>query len=511
MPKWLKDAIFYEIYPQSFYDSNGDGIGDINGIIEKLDYVKQLGCNAIWLNPIYDSPFKDAGYDVRNYRKVAARYGTNEDFARLINTAHKKKMRIILDLVPGHTSDTHPWFKQAKQAKKNKFSNRYIFTDKVWNAPPDYKLVCGLCERDGNYMVNFFSSQPALNYGFAEISHPEWQLPPEHPDCMATRQALKEIMRFWLDRGVDGFRVDMADSLVKNDHNKEATAAIWADIREMTDREYPDAALISEWCDPYTAINKAGFHADFYLDHIGNGYNMLARGGSWGDKAFFNKNGKGNIRAFIDEYVPAYNAVKGRGYISLITCNHDTPRMTAYLDSEAVKLTYATLFTLPGVPFLYYGDEIGMRYIDGLTSVEGGYSRTGSRSPMQWNGGKNFGFSECDTTYIPVDPDKNAPTVENQRRKKSSIYKVVKDIIKLRKKNPELSADGDFEVVYAEENSFPFVYRRGRFIILVNPLDRLTDVRFDYEIKQDIYKIGEYVQSWEKMTLGPQSFVIVEV
>ena len=122
MPKWLKDAVFYEIYPQSFYDSNGDGIGDINGIIEKLDYVKNLGCNAIWLNPVYDSPFKDAGYDVRNYKKVAPRYGTNADLVNLLNAAHKKKIRIILDLVPGHTSDTHPWFKQSRQAKENKFS-----------------------------------------------------------------------------------------------------------------------------------------------------------------------------------------------------------------------------------------------------------------------------------------------------------------------------------------------------------------------------------------------------
>ena len=129
MPKWLKDAIFYEIYPQSFYDSNGDGIGDIQGIIQKLDYVKQLGCNAIWLNPVYDSPFKDAGYDVRNYKKVAPRYGTNDDLIELLKTAHKKKIRIILDLVPGHTSDTHTWFKQAKQAKKNNYSNRYIFTN----------------------------------------------------------------------------------------------------------------------------------------------------------------------------------------------------------------------------------------------------------------------------------------------------------------------------------------------------------------------------------------------
>ena len=125
MPNWLNDAVFYEIYPQSFCDTNGDGIGDIEGIISKLDYVKSLGCNAIWLNPIYDSPFMDAGYDVRNYKKVAERYGTNDDLVRLFNEAHKKGIKILLDLVPGHTSDQHEWFLEAKKAAKSEYSNRY--------------------------------------------------------------------------------------------------------------------------------------------------------------------------------------------------------------------------------------------------------------------------------------------------------------------------------------------------------------------------------------------------
>ena len=168
MPNWLNDAVFYEIYPQSFCDTNGDGIGDIEGIISKLDYVKSLGCNAIWLNPIYDSPFMDAGYDVRNYKKVAERYGTNDDLVRLFDEAHKKGIKILLDLVPGHTSDQHEWFLEAKKAAKSEYSNRYIFTKSVWDAPPQYRMMCGLCERDGNYMVNYFSSQPALNYGFHE-------------------------------------------------------------------------------------------------------------------------------------------------------------------------------------------------------------------------------------------------------------------------------------------------------------------------------------------------------
>ncbi|MBQ1977512.1 MAG: glycosylase, partial [Ruminococcus sp.] len=272
MPKWLETAVFYEIYPQSYYDTNGDGIGDLQGIIEKLPYVKSLGCNALWLNPVYDSPFMDAGYDVRNHKQIAARYGTNEDMKRLLDAAHEQGIKVLLDLVPGHTSDTNPWFQEAKKAKKSEYSNRYIFTNSVWDAPADYRLMCGICERDGNYLVNYFSSQPALNYGFHDVKYPDWQLPADHPDCKATAEALKDIMRFWMDMGADGFRVDMADSLVKEDKDKISTAKIWKDIREMMDKDYPECALVAEWCYPERAIIDGGFHMDFYLDHYGNGY-----------------------------------------------------------------------------------------------------------------------------------------------------------------------------------------------------------------------------------------------
>ena len=277
MPKWIDDAVFYQIYPQSFCDSNGDGIGDLQGIISKLPYIKELGCNALWINPIYDSPFMDAGYDVRNYKKIAERYGTEKDAKELLDRAHELGIKVFFDLVPGHTSDTNEWFLQAKKAERNEYSDNYIFTSSVWDAPPQYRMMCGICERDGNYMVNYFSSQPALNYGFYEVTHPQWQLPHDSEAAKSTAERLKDVMRYWLDFGIDGFRVDMADSLVKNDDEKIATAKIWADIREMMDKDYPDCALVAEWCNPQRAINKGGFHMDFYLDHFGNGYSTLFR------------------------------------------------------------------------------------------------------------------------------------------------------------------------------------------------------------------------------------------
>ena len=165
MAKWLDDAIFYEIYPQSFQDSNGDGIGDFQGIIERLDYIVGLGCNGIWLNPCFQSPFGDAGYDVEDYYLAAPRYGTNEDLRRLFKEAHKRGIHVLLDLVPGHTSTKHRWFQESMKAEKNPYTDRYIWTDDIWESPEGMGCIRGISDRSGSCVVNFFSHQPALNYG----------------------------------------------------------------------------------------------------------------------------------------------------------------------------------------------------------------------------------------------------------------------------------------------------------------------------------------------------------
>lgn len=510
MPHWLSNAVFYEIYPQTFYDTNSDGIGDINGITQKLDYVKQLGCNAIWMNPCFDSPFRDAGYDVKDYKKVAPRYGTNEDLIKCFETAHKKGIKILLDLVPGHTSDQHKWFQQSMKAQKSEYSNRYIWTNSVWESSQNYRFVNGMAERDGNYVINFFSSQPALNYGFNEITE-KWQMPYTHPDCIATREALKDIMRFWLDRGCDGFRVDMADSLVKNDDEKTATATIWRNVRNMLDKEYPEAALVSEWSYPERSLN-CGFHCDFYLNHEGNGYYTLFRNKdekTGEELSFFSKEGKGDISLFTKDFLKKYNSTKDKGYISFFTCNHDTPRMSRTFDERELKLANAFIFTMPGVPFLYYGDEIGMKFIENLVSKEGGYSRTGTRTPMQWNNGKNLGFSDADANklYLPVDNSSNAPTVEAQMNDDHSILSIVKTIIKLRHENEDLQADGDFKVLYAEKEKYPFIYQRGKFVIAVNPSGKTTSAPVACS-GQSVFAIGECEKDEHSITMHPQSFVI---
>jgi maltose alpha-D-glucosyltransferase/alpha-amylase len=478
MLQWLQDAVFYEIYPQSFYDTNGDGIGDIEGIIQKLDYIFSLGCNALWLNPCFDSPFKDAGYDVRDYKKVAPRYGTNDDLKRLFTEAHKRRMHVLLDLVPGHSSEEHEWFQKSKEPKSNEYWNRYIWTD-AWGASEagGLKMISGEADRSASYIVNFFKCQPALNYGFLKPQLP-WQLPMDHPDCIATREAIKNIMRFWLDLGCDGFRADMAFSLVKfDDPEYSGTSAVWKNIRAMLDADYPEAALISEWANPELAI-KAGFHADFLLHFGGDAYKSLFRDYKYDldnnvigpDNSFFKKDGKGDICRFLDEYLACYEATKDDGYIGLISGNHDILRLRLTLSPKEIALVFAFIFTMPGLPFLYYGDEIGMRYIN-LISKEGGYDRTGSRTPMQWNRGKNLGFSAADAErlYLPVDSAVDAPTVEGLEKDSASLLNTVRALTRLRHNEKDLQAQPNLEIVHAKKSQLPFVYRRGSFLMALNP------------------------------------------
>jgi glycosidase len=493
-PAWLRTAAFYEIYPQSFQDSNGDGIGDIPGVIARLDYIRSLGCDAIWLNPCFESPFRDAGYDVSDFLRVASRYGTNADLERLFAEAHKRGIKVCLDLVAGHTSAAHPWFKSSARAERNEFTDRYIWTDSVWrSAPAGLLQVNGYGERDGNYIANFFHFQPALNYGFA---HPDpaqpWQLPVDHPACRANREEMKRIMRYWLDRGADGFRVDMAASLVKGDADFAATMALWHEIRAMYDAEYPEAVLIAEWSDPVRAI-LGGFHIDFLIHFNHPGYTTLFRAEPERDLfrffegltgSFFDSSGRGDIRLFLDHYLPHLQATSEHGFISLPTGNHDIMRLAHERSTADLTVAFAFLLTMPGVPYIYAGDEIGQRYVKGLVSKEGGYNRTGSRTPMQWDDSPNAGFSTAAAAplYLPLDPTPDRPTVAAQQDDPGSLLALVRRLLALRREIPALGNTGPFIPLFAETARYPFVYWRGYdddgVIVAVNPADRVERCTF---------------------------------
>ncbi|MEM6821263.1 MAG: alpha-amylase family glycosyl hydrolase [Verrucomicrobiota bacterium] len=496
-PGWLADAIFYEIYPQSFMDTNGDGIGDLAGIIQKLDYIQSLGCTAIWLNPCFESPFGDAGYDVSDFYKVAPRYGTNRDLTRLFREAHKRGMKVCLDLVAGHTSIEHPWFKASSSPQKNKHSNWYVWTDNPWiESAGNLSMVRGSSDRSGAFASNFFFFQPALNYGFYKPDPKQpWQLPMDHPDVLALREEMKNIMRFWMNLGADGFRVDMAMSLVKNDPNLKGTMQFWSDIRNMYDKEYPNNVLIAEWSYPKYAL-KAGFHIDFMIHFGTEAYTTLFRNeverdafrapnskSKGNSTSFFDKAGKGSVTTFLKHYIDHYQTTKSLGYISLPTGNHDITRISLGRTTRELELIYSFLWTMPGIPYLYYGDEIGMRYLPDLESKEGGYGRTGSRTPMQWNNRKNAGFSTAHATklYLPIDGSKNRPTVEDQEIRKTSLLNHVRSLSNLRRTHPVLANDGIFEVVHAKRNGFPFIYlrRKGKqkYLVALNPSNRSTSTK----------------------------------
>ena len=510
-PAWLDNAVFYEIYPQSFNDTNADGIGDINGIIEKLGYIQELGCNAIWLNPCFKSPFGDAGYDVEDYCTVAPRYGTNKDLVELFREVHARGMHILLDLVPGHTAVTHKWFKESMKAARNEFTDRYVWTDSIWEEPQGMGCIRGISDRDGSCAVNFFSHQPALNYGFYKPDPTKkWQQPMDAEGPLATREALKDIMRFWLSAGADGFRVDMAGSLVKNDEDGQGTVALWHDIRAFLDREFPAAAMVSEWGEPDKSL-IGGFHMDFLLHFGPSHYNDLFRCA----QPYFSRRGKGSAAEFVAAYRRSMAKTDGRGLICIPSGNHDMDRLARNLDTDELRVAFAFLLTMPGAPFIYYGDEIGMRYVEGLTSVEGGYGRTGSRSPMQWDKGLNAGFSSAsaEKLYIPLDPAADRPDACAQMCDEGSLRSEVKRLIAFRQDNPALQSRGGMEFITDGADGEALVYRRTggsqTIYAVINPAGAPAQIPQIPAGGRVLYSIGGYAYDGA-LTVEGGSAVFVE-
>lgn len=495
-PDWLKTAVFYQIYPQSFKDVNGDGIGDIKGITQKLDYIKWLGCNAIWMNPCFESEFKDAGYDVSDFYKVASRYGTNNDLKQLFIEAHKRGMKVCLDLVAGHTSDQHPWFKASQKAEKNEFSDRYIWGPDSASKLPRY--VVSKFERKGTFRRNFFECQPALNYGFGkpDSTHP-WEQPVTAPGPQATRKELVNIINFWMDMGADGFRVDMAPSFIKNDPGYVETNKMWAEIRNNFQTKYKDGILIAEWGNPGRAI-KAGFMMDFMIHLGGNAYSSLFfnKVGTYPqDTCYFDIDGNGTPTKFVTGYTQQLADVEGKGYLCVPTANHDfqRPNSGTRNTEEQLKVAMTFLLTLKSVPLIYYGDEIGMKFIDSLPDKEGSLlneknNRAGSRTPMQWNKSTNAGFStvtDAKKMYLPLDASIKRPDVETEKQNPTSLLNFTRQLLQLKKATPALGNTANIRFLYAENNAYPLVFERtdgkSTYLIVVNPSGKSSKASIKYQ------------------------------
>ncbi len=507
-PEWTHHAVFYQVYPQSFYDTDGDGIGDLQGIIRKLDYIKSLGVDAVWINPFFVSPFCDGGYDTADYYRVAPRYGTNDDARKLFAEAHKRGLKILFDFVASYTSMEHPWFKASAQQEKGKYSNWYVWTDNVWLNPPkayEGAFIKGHGTRNGQYMQNFYYCEPALNYGFASPDPGQkWQLPIDHPDVLAMREEMKNVFRFWMDMGADGFRADMAGALVKTagiegnqqffKTHEDGTKRFWLEIREMIRKRYPEAFIVSEWSYPIAALDGC-FHADFF--HWFEGYNDLFQKESWRilngyseGHSYFDVEGKGDVAFFLNRFMGQYEPTKGKGYISLPLGNHDNARLGNRRSDDDLEIIYAFGLTMPGVTFIYYGNEIGMRQMpEDWPQVEGAYRpRNGARTPMQWARGKNLGFSSApaDRLYLPVDPAGDAPTVEAAEADPHSLLHRTRALIRLKHTEPALAAYAEFVPLYAREHTYPFVYARAKgkdvVLVILNPSGTESSADFPWRV-----------------------------
>jgi len=489
-PAWVHHAVVYQIYPQTFYDSNGDGIGDLPGIIQKLDYVKSLGVDAIWLNPFFDSPFNDAGYDIRDYYKVAPRYGTNDDARRLFMEAHKRGLKVLFDYVISYTAIAHPWFIASCQQAPSPYSNRYIWTDNAWKSEPGNLWVHGYGQRNGNFLSNFYWSEPALNYGYGRPDPAKpWQLPTDHPDVLALRAEMKKVMRFWMDLGADGFRADMASALVKEHDPRQDTKRYWQEVRQILRTDYPEAFTVAEWSAPRNALDGA-FHACFL--HWIESFNNLYQKESWrigngmsDGHSFFDREGKGDVAGFLAEYLADLQATRAKGYICLPLGNHDIARLNANRTTDDLEMIMAFGLTMPGVPFIYYGNEIGMRQLQDLPQIEGAYKpRAGARTPMQWTGDRNLGFSTAEPSqlYLPVDAAPDAPNVAAEERDPASLLNRVRRLIALKHTEPALAAYAEFVPLFAKENTYPFVYARAsggnELLIVINPAARPSVAQF---------------------------------
>lgn len=350
--------------------------------------------------------------------------------------------------------------------------------------------IRGISERDGSCAVNFFSHQPALNYGFYKCDRP-WQQPMDAEGPRATLEALKDIMRFWLNMGCDGFRVDMAGSLVKHDEDSKGTIKLWQNVREFLDKEFPEAAMVSEWGEPDKSL-QGGFHMDFLLHFGPSHYNDLFRC----EEPFFCERGKGDISEFAAKYMENYEKSERKGLICIPSGNHDMGRLSQTVHGNTLKIAFAFLLSMPGAPFIYYGDEIGMRYVEGLASVEGGYGRTGSRAPMQWDDTTNAGFSAAprERLYIKQDDSPDRPTVQAQMKDDNSLWHEINRLIRLRQSHRALQSKGEIRFVYVEKNAYPFAYLRSaddeRILVVLNPADRETSFDCKYIPAEKLYSFG---------------------
>jgi len=473
---WWQRGIIYQVYPRSFMDSNGDGVGDLRGLISRLDYLRGLGVDAVWLTPIFPSPMKDFGYDVSDYTGIHPLFGTLEDFDLLIREAHAHKIKLVLDFVPNHTSDQHPWFIEARSSRDNLKRDWYIWRDPAPSGGPPNNWLSNFGgsaweydpKTEQYYYHAFLREQPDLNWRNSQVI-----------------EAMLNVLRFWLERGVDGFRVDVLWHLIKDEQFRDNPVnpdwregadpyqrllelhttdqaevhAVVTRMRRLVD-QYQDRVLIGEIYLPverlvqYYGVNLSGVQVPF------NFQLLLAK---WHAR---------DIARIISQYEAALP--KG-GWPNWVLGNHDRPRIVSRVGSKQARVAAMLLLTLRGTPTLYYGDEIGMHDVEippekvqdpFEKNVPGrGLGRDPQRTPMQWSAAKNAGFT-AGKPWLPIAEDYAQINVEAERDDPFSILSLYMQLINVRRGEPALEV-GELERIDTAGDLLTYIRRDGESAFLV--------------------------------------------
>ncbi len=522
--KWWKESVVYQIYPRSFKDSNGDGIGDLNGIIEKVDYLKHLGIDVIWLSPVYKSPNDDNGYDISDYRNIMDEFGTMEDFEKLLHECHKRDIKIMMDLVVNHTSDEHAWFIESKKSKDNKYRDYYIWKDgndkelpNNWNSVfsgPAWKYD----ETTGMYYLHLFSKkQPDLN----------WENP-------VLRNEIYSMMKWWIDKGIDGFRMDVINFISKDqnfpngengDFSKYSTNGprIHEFLKEMNEEVLREKDLITvgempgvtvEQGNLYTGKDRNELNMVFQFEHmdIGNG-----EYGKWHKNSFKLT----ELKRIMTKW---QKGLEGNGWNSLYWNNHDQPRVVSRFGDDktywnkSAKMLATCLHMMQGTPYIYQGEELGMTnvafekltdykdieilnaYEDLVTNkgrsheemMQGIYDRgrDNARTPMQWNDSKNGGFTTGEP-WIKLNPNYKSINAANEINDEDSIFNYYRKLIRIRKNN-EIVVYGKYDLLL-EESEEIYSYMRTlndeRLLVICSFSKNETEFILPSEIKYNSKKL----------------------
>lgn len=552
--QWWKEAVAYQIYPRSFMDSNGDGIGDIQGIISKLDYLQDLGIDVIWVSPIYPSPNIDNGYDISDYQGISAEYGTMEDFDELLREVHARGMKLIMDLVINHTSDEHEWFIESRSSKNNAYRDYYIWhPGKNGKAPNNWESIFGgsaweYDEKTGEYYMHVFASkQPDLNWENPEVRHD-----------------LYKMVNWWLDKGIDGFRVDAISHIKKvpgfpdmpnpdnlkyvpsyeGHMNRPGIEVFLEELRKETFDKY-DIMTVGEangvkveQADAWVGEENGFFNMIFQFEHLD----------LWGKSATGGLDMQG-LKKALSKW---QKGLDGVGWNALFLENHDQPRSVSTWGNdtdlrEKSAKSFATMyFLMQGTPFIYQGQEIGMTNvefdsIDDYNDVaiktlykeerEAGKSheevmkiiwksgRDNSRTPMQWNSKENGGFT-TGTPWMKVNPNVKEINVEAELKDPDSIYHYYKKLIELRRGNETLIY-GSYELILEEhEQIYAYVRTLGeeQYVILTNLLDGTADFEFpedllgkQAELRLSNYQVEEAHETLDTMTFRPYEARVYQI